>query len=208
MEEMDYEEDIPEQPQRKRRARPPPDPLENHPYLEFPQESEAALRCEKLRKMHIGEHFAVSWKTLRKLEVEDWVRKFVPVDSPWDRLFELSFTPTYREILVEFLSSFEFHPRRPNEVVDPAQPPPPPEVSFRMAGQAREMSLAQFAVHSGLYTEAEIATDLYTKGLVMIDKPTLLGFWDLIADIRQWDHYQSKGRSTLIEDPLFRYVSY
>ncbi|XP_035838170.1 uncharacterized protein LOC118485808 [Helianthus annuus] len=156
--------------------------------------------------MHIGEHFAVSWKTLRKLEVEDWVRGFVPVDSPWDRLFELSFTPTYREILVEFLSSFEFHPRRPNEVVDPAQPPPPPEVSFRMAGQAREMSLAQFAVHSGLYTEAEIATDLYTKGLVMIDKPTLLGFWDLIADIRHWDHHQSKGRSTLIEDPLFRYL--
>ncbi|XP_022038757.1 uncharacterized protein LOC110941430 isoform X2 [Helianthus annuus] len=206
MEEMDFEVDIPEQPQRKRRARPPPDPLENHPYLEFPLESEAALRCEKLRKMHIGEHFAVSWKTLRKLEVEDWVRGFVPVDSPWDRLFELSFTPTYREILVEFLSSFEFHPRRPNEVVDPAQPPPPPEVSFRMAGQAREMSLAQFAVHSGLYTEAEIATDLYTKGLVMIDKPTLLGFWDLIADIRHWDHHQSKGRSTLIEDPLFRYL--
>ncbi|XP_035838274.1 uncharacterized protein LOC118485879 [Helianthus annuus] len=203
MEEMDFEGDIPEQPQRKRRARPPTDPLENHPYLEFPPESEAALRCEKLRKMHIGEHFAVSWKTLRKLEVEDWVRGFVPVDSPWDRLFELSFTPTYREILVEFLSSFEFHPRRPNEVVDPAQPPPPPEVSFRMAGQAREMSLAQFAVHSGLYTEAEIATDLYTKGLVMIDKPTLLEFWDLIADIRHWDHHQSKGRSTLIEDPLF-----
>ncbi|KAJ0919781.1 hypothetical protein HanRHA438_Chr05g0233611 [Helianthus annuus] len=79
MEEMDFEVDIPEQPQRKRRARPPPDPLENHPYLEFPLESEAALRCEKLRKMHIGEHFAVSWKTLRKLEVEDWVRGFVPL---------------------------------------------------------------------------------------------------------------------------------
>ncbi|MFS7969089.1 hypothetical protein Hanom_Chr09g00805061 [Helianthus anomalus] len=160
--EMDIEQFNPEQPQEHQ----PPDPLENHPYLEFPPESDAALRCEKLRKMHVGAHFA-----------------FVPRDSPWDRLFELSFMPSYREILIEFLLSFEFHPRRPDQVVDPAQPPPPPEVSFRMAGQTRSMSLADFAVHSGLYTEAEIATDLYTTGLVMVDKPTLLGFWAVIADI-------------------------
>ncbi|MFS7928096.1 hypothetical protein Hanom_Chr04g00316841 [Helianthus anomalus] len=61
-------------------------------------------------------------------------------------------------------------------------PPPPPEVSFRMAGQTRSMSLAEFAVHRGLYTEAEIATDLYTQGLIMVDKPTLLGFWVVIAE--------------------------
>ncbi|KAJ0821388.1 hypothetical protein HanPSC8_Chr16g0719611 [Helianthus annuus] len=75
-----------------------------------------------------------------------------------------------------------------------------------MAGQARSVSLAEFAVHSGLYTEAEIATDLYTTGLIMVDKPTLLGFWAQIADIRHWDHRQSKERVTLIKDPLFRYL--
>ncbi|MFS7956523.1 hypothetical protein Hanom_Chr07g00655581 [Helianthus anomalus] len=138
--EMDIEEMNLEQPQSQ--ERPPADSLPNHPYLEFPPESDAALRCDKLPKMHVGAHFAVSWKTLRELAAEDWAREFVPRDSPWDRLFELAFTPSYREILIEFLSSFKFHPRRPD--------------------QARSMSLAELAVHSGLYTEAEIATDLYT----------------------------------------------
>ncbi|KAJ0865498.1 hypothetical protein HanRHA438_Chr12g0541171 [Helianthus annuus] len=202
--EMELEQFNPEQEQ-PQQERDMPDPLENHPYLEFPPESDAALRCEKLRKMHVGAHFAVCWKTLRKLAAEDWAREFIPRGSPWDRLFELSYMPTYREILVEFLSSFEFHPRRPDQVVDPAQPPPPPEVSFRMAGQARSMSLAEFAVHSGLYTEAEIATDLYRTGLVMADKPTLLGFWAVIAESRYWDHVNSRGRVTRIHDPLFRY---
>ncbi|KAF5808922.1 hypothetical protein HanXRQr2_Chr04g0151031 [Helianthus annuus] len=206
--EMEIEDINPEQPQSQKQKRPPADPLLNHPYLEFPPDSDAALRCGKLRKMYVGAHFAVSWKTLWELAAEDWAREFVPRDSPWDRLFELAFTPSYREKLIEFLSSFEFHPRRPNQVVDPAQPPTPPEVSFRMAGEACTMSLAEFAVHSGLYTEVEIATDLYTKGLVIVDKPTLLGFWALIADIGQWDHQQSKQRVTTIKDPLFRYVSY
>ncbi|KAJ0805609.1 hypothetical protein HanPI659440_Chr02g0080211 [Helianthus annuus] len=222
--EMEIEQFNLEQPPQERDQ---PDPLE----------SDAALRCEKLQKMDVGAQFAVCWKTHRKLVTEDWAREFVSRDSPWDRLFELSYIPTYREILVDFLSSFEFHPRRPDQVVDPAQPLPPPEVCFRMAGQAHSMSLAVFAVHSDLYTEAEIATDPYTtihltqilycyyyyfnilhlrlninltfnkhlckQGLVMADKPTLLGFLAVIADIRHWDHVSSKGRVTLIHDPLF-----
>ncbi|KAJ0443920.1 putative golgi SNAP receptor complex, subunit 1 [Helianthus annuus] len=90
--------------------------------------------------MHVGAHFAVSWKTLRELAAEDWAREFVPRDSPWDRLFELAFTPSYREILIEFLSSFEFHPRRPNQAVDPAQPPPPPEEFRRIKGNISAMT--------------------------------------------------------------------
>ncbi|MFS7934520.1 hypothetical protein Hanom_Chr05g00392521 [Helianthus anomalus] len=56
--------------------------------------------------MHVGAHFAVCWKNLQKLATEDWAREFVPRDSPWNRLFELLYMPTYREKLVEF------HPRR------------------------------------------------------------------------------------------------
>ncbi|KAJ0734334.1 hypothetical protein HanPI659440_Chr11g0418881 [Helianthus annuus] len=110
--EIEIEGINPEQPQKQ--MGPPADPLLNHPYLEFPPESDAAIRCDKLRNMHVGAHFAVSSKTLWELATEDWAREFVPRDSPWDRLFELAFTPSYREILIEFLSSFEFHPRRPD----------------------------------------------------------------------------------------------
>ncbi|MFS7964638.1 hypothetical protein Hanom_Chr08g00752691 [Helianthus anomalus] len=77
-----------------------------------------------------------------------------------------------------------------------------------MAGQARATSLSDFATHSGLYQEAEIATDLYTQGLVVVYKPTLLGFWAVIADTETWDHVNSKGRVSTILDPIHRYASY
>ncbi|MFS7927622.1 hypothetical protein Hanom_Chr04g00311281 [Helianthus anomalus] len=52
--------------------------------------------------MHVGAHFAVSWDTLWTLACEDWAREFIPCGSPWDRLFELSYMPTYREIISIF----------------------------------------------------------------------------------------------------------
>ncbi|MFS7935968.1 hypothetical protein Hanom_Chr05g00409811 [Helianthus anomalus] len=129
--------------------------------------------------MHVGVHFAVCWKTLRSLAAEDWAREFIPRGIGF-----LSYRicrPTGR-----YLSSFCRHssftlggqgggPPRP-----PPPPPPNPEVSFRMADQARSMSLVEFAVHSSLYTEAKITTDLYTRvrltQILMADKPMLLGF--------------------------------
>ncbi|MFS7933505.1 hypothetical protein Hanom_Chr04g00380631 [Helianthus anomalus] len=42
----------------------------------------------------------------------------------------------------------------------------------------------------------------------MVDKPTLLGFWAVIAEKDYSDHVNSKGRVTRIRDPLYRYVSY
>ncbi|MFS7969841.1 hypothetical protein Hanom_Chr09g00813881 [Helianthus anomalus] len=137
--------------------------------------------------MHVGVHFAVSWKTLRSLTAKDWAQEFIPHGSPWDRLFELSYMPTYREILVEFLSLFEFHPRRPEQVVDPAHPPPCAARGFFPHGRP------------GAF---------YVACRVCADKPTLLGFWAVIAESRYWDHVNSKGRVTRIRDPLFRYVSY
>ncbi|XP_021971968.1 extensin-like [Helianthus annuus] len=44
------------------------------------------------------------------------------------------------------------------------------------------MTQAQFAVHSGLYLQEEIATDICTQGLVVVNRPTLLGFWQVDAE--------------------------
>ncbi|KAF5800087.1 hypothetical protein HanXRQr2_Chr07g0311981 [Helianthus annuus] len=53
------------------------------------------------------------------------VRRFIPIDSPWHRLFDLAHMPTYRELLVEFISSFTFHP--------PGEPVPIPYPGFFQA---------------------------------------------------------------------------
>ncbi|MFS7947916.1 hypothetical protein Hanom_Chr06g00553771 [Helianthus anomalus] len=50
------------------------------------------------------------------------------------------------------------------------------------------MRLADFAVHSGLYLQEEIATNVYTEGLVVVDRPTLLGFSEVVAGADTWEH--------------------
>ncbi|MFS7935662.1 hypothetical protein Hanom_Chr05g00406231 [Helianthus anomalus] len=67
------------------------------------------------------------------------------------------------ELLVEFLSTFTFHsPRADQSPAQPHAPPPPREVSFWLASFWRAMTLPEFAVHSDLYLQEEITTDIYT----------------------------------------------
>ncbi|MFS8022711.1 hypothetical protein Hanom_Chr16g01442711 [Helianthus anomalus] len=68
------------------------------------------------------------------------------------------------------------------------------------------MTLAEFAVHCGLYMQGEIETEVYTAGLVVVDRPTLLGFWQVIVGANHWEHDKSNGRVSFIRDPLYRYM--
>ncbi|MFS7970986.1 hypothetical protein Hanom_Chr09g00827381 [Helianthus anomalus] len=151
-----------------RRAPPlPVDPLHGHAYLEFTAGTDAARHCRKLRRMHVRLHVAVDRDALKAIGEMFRVRYFIPVDSSWHRLFELAHTPTYRELLVEFLSTFTFHPPRANQSSSqPHAPPPPTEVSFRLTSVWRAVMLAEFAVHSGLYLQDEIARNVYTEGML------------------------------------------
>ncbi|MFS7935967.1 hypothetical protein Hanom_Chr05g00409801 [Helianthus anomalus] len=130
--------------------------------------------------MHVGVHFAVCWKTLRSLAAEDWAREFIPRGIGF-----LSYRIVYADLQgdtcrVSVVIRVSSSSARAGCGPGTTPPPPHPEVSFRMAGQARSMSLVEFAVHSGLYTEAKITTDLYTRvrltQIQMADKPMLLGF--------------------------------
>ncbi|MFS7903573.1 hypothetical protein Hanom_Chr01g00025671 [Helianthus anomalus] len=131
------------------------------------------------------------------------------MDSLWHQLFELAHTLSYMELLVKFLLTFTFHPPRtdqpPTQPHAPPPPPPPPEVSFRLASVWRLMMLAQFAVHNGLYLQEEIDTDVYTQGLVVVDRPTLLWFCRVVAGVGTWEHDKSKGRISHVDDPLYRF---
>ncbi|KAJ0696084.1 hypothetical protein HanLR1_Chr10g0352921 [Helianthus annuus] len=105
--------------------------------------------------MHVGSHVADDWDALEAIGETPRLRYFIPLDSSSHRLFELAHTPSYKELLIKFLSTFTFHPPRADQ--PPAQPhaspppPPPPEVSFRLASVWRSMTLAEFAVHSGTW---------------------------------------------------------
>ncbi|KAJ0959195.1 hypothetical protein HanPSC8_Chr00c327g0807741 [Helianthus annuus] len=55
--------------------------------------------------------------------------------------------------------------------------------------------------------QEEIETEIYTAGLVVVEKPTFVGFWQVIAGADHWEHEKSKGRVSFVRDPLYRYVS-
>ena len=85
-------------------------------------------------------------------------RDIVGLDTPWSRLFELAMEDSYPELTVEFLSTFTYAPHPADYVEDPNFPVH--EVTFRLVGQQFMMSVREFAVHTGLYTEPELDTDL------------------------------------------------
>ncbi|KAL8224944.1 hypothetical protein R6Q57_017501 [Mikania cordata] len=103
----------------------------------------------------------------------------------------MAFQPSYREVVVEFLSIFTY---RPSGV---------PEIVFSMLRQRHEMSLVEFAVLSGIYWESETVTPLYTAGITEIDNPTLRAWWPHIAE----DPFVgTKARVSRIRDPLIQYM--
>ncbi|KAJ0788816.1 hypothetical protein HanPI659440_Chr05g0196311 [Helianthus annuus] len=108
----------------QRAPQPPVDQLHGHAYLEFTASTDPARHYGKLRRMHVGAHVVVDWDALEAIGERPRLRYFIPVDSPWHHLFELAHTPTYRELLVEFLSTFTFHPPRVDQPL--AQPYAPP----------------------------------------------------------------------------------
>ncbi|KAF5785536.1 hypothetical protein HanXRQr2_Chr10g0429791 [Helianthus annuus] len=128
--------------------------------------------------MHVGSHVADDWDALEAIGETPRLRYFIPLDSSSHRLFELAHTPSYKELLIKFLSTFTFHPPRADQ--PPAQPhasPPPLRLRF----------------HLGLLVFGEeIATDIYMQGLIVVDRPTLLRFCKMVAGAGTWEHDKAK----------------
>ncbi|KAM0011912.1 hypothetical protein Hdeb2414_s0058g00759401 [Helianthus debilis subsp. tardiflorus] len=119
--------------------------MEN-PYLMFEEGSEAYHRCEKFRRMEIGGHAALDWGALDEVDESTRARLFIGHDTPWSRLFDIAYTPSYRVMTCEFLSTSDFAPRpvdRLEELDDPDDPWI--EDSFRLANQWHLMSLRQYS---------------------------------------------------------------
>ncbi|KAL8210150.1 hypothetical protein R6Q57_006882 [Mikania cordata] len=109
------------------------------------------------------------------------------------------FTNEYRLITVEFLSTFIYRPRAPDQ---PEAAPQPAEVSFRLCGGAYEMSLAEFGNALGLYTEEELTMAIYTSAIYTADDAVVSAWWPRIGD----EPFVRAARVTRRRDPLIRYL--
>ncbi|MFS7934916.1 hypothetical protein Hanom_Chr05g00397291 [Helianthus anomalus] len=115
------------------------------PYMDYPNNSREYKRFNRLQQMKVGWQRALSWEALQEVGEEERARGLIRENSPWDRMFSVAAGPSYRTMMVEFLSTFVYRPRpadRPNSDMDDLNVEPPPhEVSFCLFGQRQNMSL-------------------------------------------------------------------
>ncbi|KAK1428446.1 hypothetical protein QVD17_17280 [Tagetes erecta] len=124
------------------------DALAEHEYLMFPEDEVAQEKCNKLKKMAVGGHIAIDWTFLDEIAETNRARDIIGIDTPWARLFEAATNNSFRELTVEFLSSFVYERRPLGFVENPNQPFN--DISFRLAGVQRTMTLREFAVRRGM----------------------------------------------------------
>ncbi|KAD0364776.1 hypothetical protein E3N88_44380 [Mikania micrantha] len=122
-------------------------------------------------------------------------------DTPWSRLFDMTYAPQYRLLTVEFLSTFVFRPQAPDFQPEPGHPQPA-EISFRLCGGSYALSLREFAIVTGLYTEAETDMPIYMTAIHTVDDAVDSAWWPQIGD----DPFVRSARVTRIRDPLIRYL--
>ncbi|KAI3797546.1 hypothetical protein L1987_32804 [Smallanthus sonchifolius] len=179
------------------------DDLAHYPFLDFPPDTEAFSRCQKLREVQMGPGTAVDWALLEEVQEAERARAIIGEDTPWSRLFDLSFAETYRELVVEFLSTFIYSETGLQPLPGEAPDIDPDRISFSIFGVVYRQTLSQWAVTTGLYYEPETVTPLFTEAVTEVDKEELLVFWGLISD-SPW--LGTKGRVSGIRDPLYRYL--
>ncbi|KAL8200278.1 hypothetical protein R6Q57_011617 [Mikania cordata] len=68
----------------------------------------AAGRCAKFWTMKIGYQKAVDYDILTKIDERESAERWIGQETSWTRLFDSAFRPSYREVTVEFLSTFNY----------------------------------------------------------------------------------------------------
>ncbi|KAL8236819.1 hypothetical protein R6Q59_017900 [Mikania micrantha] len=172
------------------------DELMDHPWLAFPQGTNARKRRDRLLKKEMGNQKAIDYDLLAELGQQERMMAYI-----WSRLFEMTYAPRYRLITVEFLLTFRYRPRPPDFQPQPGQAQHA-EVSFRLCGVAYHLSLAEFGSVLGLYTEKETHMPIYTTAIHTADDDVVSAWWLRIGD----DAFVRSARVTRIRDPLIRFV--
>ncbi|KAL8231398.1 hypothetical protein R6Q57_001176 [Mikania cordata] len=176
------------------------DALLLHPWLQFPQGTVARNRCDRLLRKEMGQQKAIDYDLLAELGQLQRMTAIIGEDTPWSRLFEMTYAPQYRLITMEFLSTFVYMSRGPD--YQPQAVPQQSEISFRLCVFAYDLYLAEFGSALGLYTEQELEMPIYTTAIHTADDAIVSAWWPRIGD----EPFVRAARVTRIRDPLIRYL--
>ncbi|KAL8218525.1 hypothetical protein R6Q57_021898 [Mikania cordata] len=169
--------------------------------FQFPQGIVACSRRDRILRKEIGHQKAIDYDMLTELGHYERMMAIIGEDTPWSRLFDMTYGPQYRLITVEFLSTFMYRPQGPDFQPQPGQPQQA-EISFRLCGFQYHLSLTEFASVLGLYTEQETHMPIYTTAIHTADYAVVSAWWPRIGD----EQFVRSARVTRIRDPLIRYL--
>ncbi|KAL8199763.1 hypothetical protein R6Q57_013331 [Mikania cordata] len=136
----------------------------------------------------MGHQKAIDYDLLTQLGKQQRMMAIIGEDTPWSRLFDMTYAPQYRLLTVEFLSTFIFRPQAPDFQPEPGQLQPA-EISFKLCGDSYVLSLREFAMETGLYTKAETYMPIYTTTIHTIDDAVVSAWFIDIDPVDMEDVY-------------------
>ncbi|KAL8214797.1 hypothetical protein R6Q57_004246 [Mikania cordata] len=86
------------------------DEFMDHPWLQFLQGTVARNRSDRLLRKEMGHQKAIDYDLPADLGQQERMTAIIGEDMPWSRLFEITYSPQYQLITVEFLSTFVYRP--------------------------------------------------------------------------------------------------
>ncbi|KAL8214389.1 hypothetical protein R6Q57_003838 [Mikania cordata] len=152
--------------------------------------------------MSVATPSCIDWGVLADVGQADRARAILGEDTTCTRLFDTSDLSAYRQITVDFLSTFLYRAHR-TAVPEQKDEELPPDIEFSLCRQHMEMSIERFAVLLGLYYEPETVTNAFTQGLTQGEDGVTRAWWPQISDTSFTSH---RLRASTIRDPLIRYI--
>ncbi|KAK9066413.1 hypothetical protein SSX86_013735 [Deinandra increscens subsp. villosa] len=154
-------------------------------YLQFAPGTRARERLQRFRGWTIRGSDVVDVPFLTEIEAVGRYNTIVPQDTPFRRLFDTAGLPTYPLLVLEFLCTFAYRPVDGDfpQAAHDIMVAEPIAVHFSLFGVEYRYTLRAFAVLSGLYTEDETLSSIYTQAIKAVPEHDLEQWWKSIADI-------------------------
>ncbi|KAJ0705903.1 hypothetical protein HanRHA438_Chr09g0377481 [Helianthus annuus] len=180
---------------------PPADlpPEETHTLLQFDPVSDEFTALRRYLGLRYHRARILDWDLLGRMGARE---RFEELVTPrWRRLLDER-RAYHHELVLEFHATFRLHHVR---IAEPAA------VSFALGRQTHILSLAQFAVRTGLYTLEETTQPIFTESLMgwtdaelpqCVTTTQLTAFWSTIGD----GAWSSGIPATQIRDPVIRFI--
>ncbi|KAJ0836822.1 hypothetical protein HanRHA438_Chr16g0771301 [Helianthus annuus] len=149
-------------------------------------------RYQKLKNLEVFSISSIDWYQMEMFDPSGLLARLLPPNTPWRRFFDI-LEPSYDELVYEFLSTFYF--KYDKSLTDES-------IHFRLCGQSYNMSLTEFAVHLGIYTDEEVKQPIFTEASTSYSPEEMKEYW-LSHSSKEWCN---NNNSMKFIDPRYQYM--